>query len=514
MKRGFPAFLIFLLIGTAADAALKLDSQIIGRRDNTPGMYLRVIVTSQADHKLSFDMTLKDPYSKSNIDILDQEIEAGREKIFNLAIPLVKSPMVEVRDSDGERAAAGSSWIVREFLNICELEEWASEKQLQDFSTNNRLAANNVSQLEPRMLPDNWLCYTPFRGVFVRESAFNSLNEAERNALVSWVDSGGILTIYGSDRNEIVTSMLGTIVYQASHPIKDGLQNHNQGDLAWYYSNISMKQFPYSVKKTAGKLGGFLLATLFLIVAGPLNYSYFWKRKKIRMILVSLPLISIAFCFLIILYFIMSQGFAKKGGSYSLSVHEEKRDAGFTFAFHSLFSGLYPLGGFKFDRTTAFIPIGKSANFTMDATKNLHLKSGLFTPSINFYYFTAAPFKTREKLIHDPRENIVTNGFEKNILALVFQDGAVLFEARDIAPGEKKKMTRLDEKNILSAFNSLALDSGEKDFQSSVLGGLLNPLSSRGRIRYILRFKDNIASVQTGTKIRAKRNCALLVGIE
>lgn len=90
------------------------------------------------------------------------------------------------------------------------------------------------------------------------------------------------------------------------------------------------------------------------------------------------------------------------------------------------------------------------------------------------------PFSTREKLIYDPQEQSITNGFENTVQAIIMQEGTTLLEAQDIAPGEKKKTVKLEAKNILSAFNTKALNTSEKDFQSSVLGGAPeSPLLSR-----------------------------------
>lgn len=534
MKHGLFIILIFSLLTGWAFAALDVESKVMGSRDPMPYLYLRVTVRNHTSKKLGFDVTLKDIYTNAVILIKDQEIAPQKDKIYNLALPMMKAPSVEVVDSDGVRIFAGSGWDFKDFLNICDVSGWASEEEIKIFTGDySKSSPNAVSQLEPDILPDNWLCYTPFQAVFIKESIYNYLDFPEKEALLQWVDSGGCLIVYGSDQNKEINQMLGTIRFQPSSPLEIHAIGNKMIDPPWEdisksswldaaKSGASLKAFPFMVKKSAGKYGGFLLAIAFLIVAGPLNYSFWKKRKRIRMILISLPVISMAFCLMIILYFITTQGFAKKGGSFSLTILDEKRDAGITFSRHCLFSGIYPLGGFSFDRTTGFYPLIEKKNFTMDITRSQHLKSGLFTPSVNFHYQTVTPFKTRERLVYDPGERSVTNGFEQKIEGLMWNDGGQILIVKDLAPGQKKKMetykgqAEVKSANLISpdVFFSEFLSQTEEKFGKPFVSNLINAPLGENRVKYMARFKDNPPSVQTGTRISAKKNSSFLVGLE
>lgn len=526
MKHKFFYVLFFFLLSGAAFSALEVESKIIGRQDTLPYLYLRLTVRNPTSNKLGFDINLRDSYTNADIHINNQEISPQRDKIFNLAVPLMKAPIIEVFDTNGERTIAPSGWDFKLFLNICDISAWASEKEIEDFSISYHASSPNVvSQLEPELLPVNWLCYTPFQAVFIRENAYNYLDPAEKEAISQWVDSGGSLIVYASDQNKEIKQLLGSIRFQSESPLAlndIGKKIINPPWLDGAKSQGSLKNFPYMVKRSAGKYGGFFLATAFLIVAGPLNYSYWKKRKRIRMILISLPVISITFCLMIILYFITTQGFAKKGGSVSLTILDEKRDAGFTFSRHCLFSGLYPLGGLQFDHTTGFYPFTKAGNFTVDLTRSLHLKSGLFTPSVNFHYLTVTPFKTRERLVYDPGEKSVTNGFEQKIEGLIWNDGGQMLIVKDLAPGQKKKMEpyKSDAPGKLvglffpEIFFNEFLSENEEKFGIPFITNFISSPVKDNRIKYMARFKDNPPSVQTGTRISAKKNSPFLLALE
>ena len=518
MKPRVLSLFFLFLVSIQAHAALNFTAETIGNNESSPYVYIRITVTNPTDHKLEYNMTIKENVSKRNIVIRERLIEAGVTRIHNLALLLESPPFVEFKDSDGGRSALGLHWKEKEYLNICELENWASEKSLRDFSQKLKGVggSNIITQMEPENLPDNWLCYSPLKAVFITESSYNRLESSAREALLNWVRSGGWLTIYDTNREELSRLMMGTIQYQSQSPLLK--QSHVFPYLKipwqWFYkSRSSRKYFPYTIKERSGKIGGFLLATLFLVAAGPLNYAYFRKRKRIRMLLVSLPVISLGFCLLMIGYFFTTKGFSQKGGTYSVTILDEAEDAAFTFSRHLLYSGLYPRGGFKFNPDTAFYPITGSPGFTMELTNRQHLKSGLFMPSQSFHYFTAWPFKTREKLVFDSSEKAVTNGFENAIQGLIIRQDGTLYQAEDISPGEKKKLTPIKQRNLKAAFSNFFLDSKEKNYWSRGFDVLTTPLFKREAVRYILRFRDPPSSIETGTAVKSKRNCYILIGI-
>ena len=195
----------------------------------------------------------------------------------------------------------------------------------------------------------------------------------------------------------------------------------------------------------------------------------------------------------------------------------------FQFSRHCVLSAIYPIGGFQFSPKTAFYPM-KQVNdddvFKMDMNKGLHLRSGLFQPSINFHYFTALPIQTREHLVIDYQQQTVSNGFENPIHALLLRDSNdQYFTSGSLVPGETGKLERLDEKEILSTISArnadLLWDFFIRQNKLNYLDtfGVFKP---RGRYRYgdyLILFDGRIKTNQAGVGIKNDLQTNVLYGL-
>lgn len=482
----FRCLLPVLLLLTAASGAwaqFEASGELIGYDQECPVSFARVHLRNRTGEKALCEVRFAGGSGfYGQVNLAPVEIEPDGERVIDIPVPLMPYSFLHVT-ANGRRiqvALSRPSVHGLMFLNVAEMEKWGSEKELDEFSRQwndpgthygsysspgSGSAYRVVTQLEPDRLPENWLCYAPYRGVFCRESAYDRLPAGARGALMKWVDSGGHLTVYGSEKNETIRQMAGTIQFQSRNPLtysaREMTSEWRRARPAWQGNSSQWghltgpaaddKSFPFGVKEGGGKAGAFGLATVFLIVAGPVNYFYFRRRGQIRRLMVSLPVISIAFCVLIMIYFVATQGFTRRGGSFAVTLLDEARGGALTFTRHSVYSGLYPLGGFKFGRETGFVPLRKVENFSITLGPKLHLESGIFQPTSNFHYQTIHPHTTREKLLHDPEEQTVANGFEKRIETVVLCDGDSWYVARDIDPGAKARLERIPQELVAGA---------------------------------------------------------------
>jgi hypothetical protein len=385
----------------------------------------------------------------------------------------------------------------------------------------------------PTELPDNWLCYTPFLTVFVHDSSWRRLGPTQRRALEQWVQAGGRLVIYGgSDQERLEPRMLGTIEYVSFHPLKNTSQDRKwaSGEPAWLQfartGQGAAQGNPYVIRKLTGGVWGLSLATIFFVVAGPLNYWYFARRNRIRTLLVSLPLASVACCLLITGFFLVTQGFAKRGGSVALIVLDEQTDSAITFSRHVFFSGLYPLGGFTFDREAAFCPLGsayRGASCLMDLTGDQHLQSGLFAPSTNFHYTTVRPWTTRAKLVWDLDDMTVLNGFDAAAERIVLRVGDKAYEANGVGRGGKAKLVELPAlSSDPGALAEAALGRSEpaQEFLLRHMDGIVRtvgrgqsePDEEDHRATYMIVFSSPPVELDAGLTMSGGNACCALVG--
>ncbi|MBN1868770.1 hypothetical protein JW916_15930 [Candidatus Sumerlaeota bacterium] len=538
----------------AAQSSLVAKLDVLGAQADDPYVYAVLKVQNNSARRMGYNVDLSESY-RHEFFIRDRSIEPGEERTHHLSLLVGRRGYggisASVMDSNGQTAVVHGGTEERSFLNVCDIDAWASEKEVQDFSNAIAGGASSpgyphryggaskiVAQVEPSELPDDWLCYAPYRAVLVGDSAYRRISAESRRALLQWVDGGGNLLIYGSTEPRNEKRLLGTIVFQSANPVKSSTpgdvlpSEFRHASPPWKTflgrNTETLRSFPYHVMKRTGAMGGLIIATLFFVVAGPVNYLYFRRGNRIRGLLVSVPVLSLSFCLMITLYFVFTQGFARKGGTVSVTILDESLDSVFTFARHCVLSGLYPAGGFQFERETAFYPVAQMEDdpFTMDLTRGRRLTSGFFKPSVNFHYFSAMPYTTRERLIYDAETSEVGNGFELPIRALALFDGGSVFVAGAIPPGGKAHLepvdTRAESRSSGSAplvpgleevATLCGLDEAEKTFGFSEMQPLYGPIRERGGTQYAIVFDGNLLSVQQGVRIRGDRNLCVLFGL-
>lgn len=559
-----------------ARADLRVSVERMGQSTNAPYIWMRVTVENPEGNRLGFRLFGNGSYGRSSGEILieGQELGPGEERTFD--VPMLG--MTEYRgggsyysggffrcqDSTG-RMAVGNDGAsdLKTFLNIAPVSQWASEQQMQDFSdaiehpekeqqgppepesavpvlggpvpypggtgghSGSPKKSNFISQVEPGQLPDNWLCYSPFTAVLVSSDAYKTIPAEARIALTRWVNSGGRLVVYGASEARREECLLGRIEYRTG-PVLTALDqipnewkmpggNPQPGPLDWArYGGLGGNDyFPFLVQLDAlGRSGGLLLATIFCIVAGPANYFYWRRKNRIRMLMLSLPAFSIAFCLLITGYFLATKGFSRKGGTFSISILDEGSDSALTFSRHLLFSGLYPLGGFSFDSETAFVPMESSGDQAYKMAlqnRQRQLTDGLFIPQVPFHYYTVTPWSTRERLVYKAAEKTVENGFETPLQGVVVYDRGV-YVAGAVPKGGKATLERLEgeaAKNVLDRF----LSSEEKSYLENKRSFYQKvEIPSGGQGHYIVFFDGKLPTEQAGLDIKEGRHRHALIG--
>lgn len=545
------ATLLFAVVSCAM-ARLEVNVSSLGHSvdKDTPYFHARVQVRNVGSGRMDYRIRVSPNYGQdSEIVLRGAPLQSGEERVHNLALPFTYQGNVMITDSLGsnyQNPLASSGNLGKLYLNISELERFASEKEQDDFtaafiSVGGRSGYYShsgtpgsgdriVSQVEPRDLPENWLCYTPYFAVFARQTAYDRMTGSEKAALLRYVDGGGQLCVYGSDRNTSEALGLGHIVYRPDSPVGSASLEREwvNPSAPWrkLFQSGTDSFFPYRVDKPGGRTGAFFIATMFLILAGPVNYFYYRRRNRIRMLIVSTPIISAGFCLLITAFFIGTEGFARKGGTVSLTTFDERSDRGWTFAQHSVYSGLYPLNGFQFPADTAFLPLKSPEDFTISIGPVQHLQDGLFQPTTNFGYCTMTPFQSRERLLWDAQQASVINGMEQPLEAVVVQDvDGTLYKGGRVAPNGRLTLTKLQPTEIpaedgsgspamLRILKNLALSPQEAqtlDTRFSTFGAPVD--GAKENVRYAALITQRVATTNPGLEIDGPRNCNVLLGI-
>ena len=314
-----------------------------------------------------------------------------------------------------------------------------------------------LKSIAPGDLPTNWVYLTALQNIFISAEGWSALKEEQKDAVKRYAAWGGFAMIYNADENSSEPLGAGALIRSPGNPFKK-LPHKIPEKWRWHpysYETQSGLNYPAPLstppvpRNTKGRWGGLVLATLFLILVGPVNYAYFRRKNRIRMIAVSTPVISCAFCTLIIGYFLASQGFNRRISTLSLTTLDERRNEAFLGSVHSFFSGIYPLSGFHFSSETCILPLTGAADrgenkLRIEIDGDIHVTRGLVKSGNECTYATFLPYKTRERLVWDAQTQTAMNGFDLPAEKVFVETTGGLYAGGPAAAGEKVKLSHID----------------------------------------------------------------------
>jgi hypothetical protein len=178
------------------------------------------------------------------------------------------------------------------------------------------------------------------------------------------------------------------------------------------------------------RAGAFLvILALFAIVIGPVNYLWLQRRRRQALLVVTAPLISIAFVFLLGAYVVAGEGFGVHSRIASLTMLDQSGQQAATRAIVSLYAaGRAPSAGLVFARDAAVLPLVATdlpESVEMDVTGGQRFTAGLLrarTPT-NFEIITVGPARQRLVVTRTTGGDLeVVNGLGATVTSLVVRD--------------------------------------------------------------------------------------------
>lgn len=212
-----------------------------------------------------------------------------------------------------------------------------------------------------------------------------------------------------------------------------------------------------------------VLITIFSVVIGPLNYFVLAKRKKLHLLILTIPGIALVTSLLLFGYTLVAHGFGVKARSRSLTWIDQTNQSAVTINRLSLYAGQAPSAGMKFSRDTAVFPIWpEHESFEagqVDWTDSQVLTSGWLRSRTRTQFLTVAHSAERGRIEVTPQANdrlTVANGFEWGFRQLVVSDEqGRLFVGTDVSAGasvDLKPATPEELKQIAEAFQEYPLE--------------------------------------------------------
>jgi hypothetical protein len=317
--------------------------------------------------------------------------------------------------------------------------------------------------------PTDWRCFMGHELVFLSEDVWREIEgQASGEALLNWVQTGGLALIYlareeGSQRMgaglmvrtkvDIRKSPNEALGKLPSKPRPQGWRDFSSNTWNEYHHNKGWNpgasEFPTQIASETSYNSPIILSLLFFIVAGPANYLWLRSRKRVKLLFVTVPAISLAFCALITLVFFLSAGLDRRGAAISLTwVDQRGGGRALTAARQMFYSGVYPGGGFRWEGETFFLPVQMNEGGIYNMTKGLHLRRGQFEPLSEMHYLTLRPFQTREKIEVRPSKRgdlELLNGFETDLDSIIVRHNGRWLRAESVRSGDAAPLGPLSQ---------------------------------------------------------------------
>lgn len=252
--------------------------------------------------------------------------------------------------------------------------------------------------------------------------------------------------------------MLGTVVAFRDDPF-DGTPY----DWSWLLATLDEEGFRWGVRhgfSARGETANFVeflipgvkgvpvysflfLITAFTILIGPLNYFLMWKRKRLFLLVATIPFVAFATSLALFGYSAISHGFDVKTRVRSLTVLDQRSQRAVSVSRVAMFAGFPPSEGLQFSPQTAVFPIWPPEkqfdSGVVDWTDGQQLRSGFLQSRTRTQFLAVTHRRERGRLeISAPRDGRleVSSGFAWTLDALlVVDDEGRPWFARSLEPG-------------------------------------------------------------------------------
>ena len=332
--------------------------------------------------------------------------------------------------------------------------------------------------LEPQRLPTNWLGYTSLRALAIGGAEWQQLSDAQRSAVRTWVACGGDLLLVDGDLAEwqrsaapagmiagetpSVPYLLGRVHAFTSQQLTTAgfeatLMALPAGrDGSWALPvNRALDwngTFEHGLRMSIGEFGQIharayvVILFLFAMLIGPANYFILTKRRQQALLVVTVPVIALAFIALLAGYVVAGEGLSVHARAATITLLDQGRQQAATRAAVSMYAaGRSPRGGMQFGRETAVILAGGATlppdtDMDLSETQQIH---GLVRARTPANVETVSLRSARERLVvHRQGDRIeVVNGLGATIRDLTVHSGTARYRlASPLGNGERRAL--------------------------------------------------------------------------
>jgi hypothetical protein len=336
--------------------------------------------------------------------------------------------------------------------------------------------------LEPARLPVNWTGFTSVRAVAIGKTEWDELEDAQKNALVTWVACGGDLILVDAQVADVLPAIptvaatrpdrtVGRHFFGRVHALTSasleatGLTDtlralDDPRTQAWSlpangasdWGSIETRGFRLRIPGIDGIPARVYLSILlvFSVIIGPLSFWFLWRRRQRVLLVLTAPLISIVFIVLLAGYAVAGEGFGVHGTAATFTILDEATKQAATRASVSMYAaGMTPSGGLRFGRDVAVYPVGPSGagsreRLVLDLTEAQRYSGGVLQARAptNIDQLTFRPARERLTFTRGADGVSVVNGLDATLTNLIYRDGDTVYHLdKPLAAGARQTLT-------------------------------------------------------------------------
>ena len=339
---------------------------------------------------------------------------------------------------------------------------------------------------------DNWLAYSSFDGVIVKQSDIEMMSPTVLAAIRQYVELGGSLTVLGSTtfpfkdlRLKNKKSNYYAIGFGRCFIHKKGKLKKSDFDYNVWENWVRGFEFKLErgieqmnkilpvTKSTSIPVRGFLLfVILFAFIAGPLTVFVLSKIKRKIWLLWVLPLESAITCGLVFFYSYFSEGITPTVQMREITLLDQQQHMASTFGLLGYYCPQRPSKGLVFPVDLELQKVEKNRvfdqSYLIDWTYKQELTKGWISARVPAFFICRRSAIRRERLEWSSRADgtiEVVNGLGADIKKLWFCDAKGFIHVADnIKAGEKRVLKPTRTKS----------HKNPKDLQEAILEGFMN----------------------------------------
>ncbi len=149
-----------------------------------------------------------------------------------------------------------------------------------------------------------------------------------------------------------------------------------------------------------------VLITMFVLGIGPLNYWLLRRKRRLHLLLFTVPAAALAVSLLLLGYAIVADGFDTYLRARSFTMLDQTRDEAVSWARLSYYAGMAPSSGLDLPMNVAILPIDRDGYHNgstqplraIDWNRSQHLSAGWIPSRTPVQYVTMRPYATKQEL--------------------------------------------------------------------------------------------------------------------